>query len=418
MTSRAPAGATRRLRIVHVTPSPYPSVGGSELYVREISERLAARGHQVYVFAREDRPGTVRTPTVGPRVLRFSAKPRLSDALDRLARIPGGYRLQRLVFSDPFRNHLAQLWPGALAAVLRLRPDVVTTVNWAAQAIAWQFMPIHSVGRFRLVGLPLLHTEASHWNAWTRGTDLPALVAGYDALLALTGHEAEVLRRGGGHAAKIGVVGAGVDPLPFESGDGAAFRRRHGLDSSPLVGFVGRMHPGKGVIRLIEAMRIVWRSFDDARLLLAGARFDPSRREEQEFGAVFDRLGPEDRARIVHLGAFDERDKPDLYDAVDVFAMPSIVDSFGIVFLEAWLRGKPVVGGRTPALSQVIAEGQDGLLADPHAPNEIAESILALLKDPDMRRRLGGAGRAKVLERFTWDRVTDRIEAFYQETVS
>ena len=417
MTSRAPAGAARRLRIVHVTPSPYPSVGGSELYVQEISERLAARGHEVYVFARADRPGAVRSPAEGPRVLRFVPKPRLSDGLDRLARMPGGYRLQRLVFSDAFREHLGQLWPGAMAAALRLRPDIVTTVNWAARAVAWQFLPIRSVGRFRLVGLPLLHTEDSHWNAWTRGTDLSALVAGYDALLALTGHEADILRRRGGLAAKIGVVGAGVDPLPFERGDGEAFRRRHGLGSSPLVGFVGRMHPGKGVIRLIEAMRIVWRSFEDARLLLAGARFTPSRREEQEFGAVFDGLGPEDRARIVHLGAFEERDKPDLYDAMDVFAMPSVVDSFGIVFLEAWLRRKPVVGGRTPALSQVIAEGQDGLLADPHTPQEIADSIVALLKDPEMGRRLGEAGRAKVLERFTWDRVTDRIEAFYQQAV-
>ena len=75
---------------------------------------------------------------------------------------------------------------------------------------------------------------------------------------------------------------------------------------------------------------------------------------------------------------------------------------------------KPVIGARIGSSKCVIKEGKDGLLVTPSNPEELAEAIILLLNDRELRQRMGEAGRAKALANFTWDRVTDRVETVYQ----
>lgn len=97
-----------------------------------------------------------------------------------------------------------------------------------------------------------------------------------------------------------------------------------------------------------------------------------------------------------------------------MFALPSIAESFGIVYLEAWLCEKPVIG----AVQCVIEDGQDGFLVDPHGTGELSEAILRLIGDPDLCRRFGRRGREKTLASFTWSEVTDAVEAIYAESLA
>jgi glycosyltransferase involved in cell wall biosynthesis len=115
----------------------------------------------------------------------------------------------------------------------------------------------------------------------------------------------------------------------------------------------------------------------------------------------------------VHVGVFEEKDKGSLFDAFDVFALPSKEESFGITYLEAWACGKPVIGARIGPTQCVIDEGVDGLLADPDDPEDIARALIKLLSSSETRERMGRSGQAKTMARYTWDKVTDRIEKLY-----
>ena len=408
----------RRLRIVHVIAGPYPAHGGSQLFVRAVSEQLAARGHEVFVFApaATGGPPAPRAVVNGVTVRRFDTD-RMTPVGERLERLPGWYRFQRAITGGPAPSDLRGVSPAAVLAALRLAPDVVATVDGAAPGFTWQFIPARRLRRFRLVGVPLFHTETTAWNAWTRADYIETFLGACDGLLALTPHERDFMAARAPSPRRIAVVGAGVDPDAFATADGEAFRRRHGIGAVPLVGYVGRIHAGKGIETLIRSMATVWRTVGDAHLLLAGAPSSDAR-TEAVLAAALDRLPPDRRARVICVGNFPEHDKPSVFDALDVFAMPSVVDSFGIVFLEAWLRGKPVVGARTAAVADVVTDHRDGRLVAPGDPEALGKALVELLTDPSLRARLGEAGRTKVVGGLTWHHVADRVEALYRDVTA
>ncbi len=116
-------------------------------------------------------------------------------------------------------------------------------------------------------------------------------------------------------------------------------------------------------------------------------------------------------------GAVSDEDKLLALQACDLLALPSVGEAFGIVFLEAWLAGKPVIGARTLAVSTVIDEYRDGLLAEPDDAGSLARQIAYLLDHPERRAAMGERGRAKVLANHTLPCITDRVEAIYQQVI-
>ncbi len=169
--------------------------------------------------------------------------------------------------------------------------------------------------------------------------------------------------------------------------------------------FVGAEAPHKGLLVLIDAMEAVRRSMPDAYLVIAGVRSSAS-------GEIDRRLAddPEMAARTVRLNSFAQERKADIYDSCDVFAMPSWSESFGIVYLEAWARSKPVIGCSGGAVETVISDGEDGMLVKPGDAQALAGAICSLLSDSGRRRSLGESGRRKVESEFTWEHVTGRFE--------
>lgn len=415
----------RDMRIVYVTPYYHPVVGGAELHVQALSERLAARGHEVSVFTLRASDPVSNAPDLSlaeeedignVKVVRFALEDRLQEYFNRFLDRRGSWRLfQSVLTLDQIRT-LAQgpLLTRHLRRVLRTRPDLVTTVNWGFSAFPMPLYLARRLLRAPLVGMPLLHTEL----AWTRSTVTAAMIAGSDAILANTEHEARFCESRGYPAERVHVCGAGIDPAAFSRPDGQRLRARHGLGEGPVVGYVGRMQDDKGVPVLVEAMRRVWKSDPRARLLLAGRAQPAGTRDERTFRAALGGLEPAERARVVHIDGFPADDKASIFDACDVYAMPSISDSFGVTFLEAWISGRPVIGARIPAVECVIEHGVDGLLVEPRNASVLADAILALLANPGRREAMGAAGREKTLARFTWDRVTDRVEAAYRTTVA
>src|SRR4030095_989037 len=108
--------------------------------------------------------------------------------------------------------------------------------------------------------------------------------------------------------------------------------------------------------------------------------------------------------RIIEIERAGAAEKSAALDACDVYAMPSVHETFGIGYLEAWLHEKPVIGGDIAPLREVINDGIDGLLV-PQKVNDIARAVTRLLDDPELRRTMGHAGNVKLHERWDWDRV-------------
>ena len=403
------------MRILHVTPYYRPRTGGAETHATEVCEHLVRRGHDVTVLSmmgaeESSEPSAEREMIGGVKVFRYTPADRTMAAYNRCLEMRGAHRLLGATIGAGFRQMLS-IGPYSLlpfwAAMGRL--DVVAVSNWYCASLPFQLCQARRFRRFALVGTPFFHTE----RPWATSPLYAGMLARCDAVVAMTEHEkAFVEERSGVRNAHV--VGVGVDPDRFARADGAAVRARYGIGSAPVVGYVGRMAATKGIATLIAAMKIVWAREPGVRLLLAGAGSSSSSGTES-VAAMVEGLSRDERRRVVTVGRFDEKEKASIFDAVDVFAMPSVAESFGIAYLEAWMCRKPVIGASIPSTTCVIDEGVDGMLVQPGDSDALARSILVLLSNRALRERLGDAGHTKTVERFTWRRIADRLEQIYEQ---
>jgi glycosyltransferase involved in cell wall biosynthesis len=209
------------------------------------------------------------------------------------------------------------------------------------------------------------------------------------------------------------VAGVGVHPEPFACRNGAAMRARYSIGDRLVVGFVGRQQAEKGIIQLVEAMRIVWKWNHDVYLICAGHRSNEY--QDIKVENAIQQLSCSERERFIRIEQFTDEEKASLYDAFDVFALPSTAESFGLAYLEAWLCKKPVIGARIGSTQCVIDENIDGLLVEPMDPQDLACKIIELLSDRPKREMMGMKGYSKTLARYAWRNVIDRVEALYRD---
>jgi glycosyltransferase involved in cell wall biosynthesis len=409
------------VRILHVINRYWPAVGGAELHLQEYAERQAAEGFDVTVFTtdaddfeyfwdrtkkRVERPTDQhngvrieRFPIVHlpPNGLSFRVMRRLLGEIDRL---PGTTALlRRLCRFAPFVPSL----DGALHESPG-RWDVVHGMNVTLEALLYPALWHARAAGAPFVLSPLLHLGESPRSLVRRYYTMKhqlALVRRADAVLVQTPTEARYLVGRGVGAERLIPGGAGVEPDRIVGGDGAAFRRRHGLDG-PIVFYLGAMHPDKGALHLVEAMERVWARGGAAALVLAGASMAP-------FERFWAGRPAETKRRTLRLGRVSDAEKRDLFAAGDVFAMPSRTDSFGIVFLEAWLSGVPVVAAAAGGVPDVVEHERSGLVVPFGDVDAIASSIERLVADPALRRRLAEHGASQTRERWTWERVYERV---------
>ncbi len=249
--------------------------------------------------------------------------------------------------------------------------------------------------------IPFVLSPVHHprWGSWLH-RHYHRLYRAADAIVALTRGERDLLLDLGVDERKIAITGMGPDLA--SNGDGTAFRAAHGLGQDPVVLFVGQKYAYKGVAALLQAAQRVWERVPETRFVFIG-------RPTRETAALFNEL---DR-RIVNLDVVDLQTKTDAFAACDVFCLPSTQESFGGVYTEAWTFGKPVIGADIPAVRDVIADAVDGFIC-PQSAGSLAEHLLLLLNDAVLRETLGAAGRRKVAEHYTWERIAARTESLYR----
>ncbi len=221
---------------------------------------------------------------------------------------------------------------------------------------------------------------------------LGRMIASAAATLVVTEHFARGLSRLCPKC-KIVDVGTGVDPEVFGDSaiSGARFRAKYELGDRPFLFTPG----GKGVDLAIDAM---FYFVPGSSLLTVG--------DEHKGNKL-----PSDRVRF--LGPLSDADRRDAYDACDVFVFPSPEEKWPSALLEARARAKPVIGNPSSfAVSSLIDDAVDGFLCD--NSRTISKRVALLLENPALGRKMGEAGRRKLLAHHTWEHVAKRVRDVYE----
>ena len=166
----------------------------------------------------------------------------------------------------------------------------------------------------------------------------------------------------------------------------------------PVILTVARLDEYKGIQWVIRAMPQVLSEYADARYVVAGEGYYRAELERTVEAVLPPRL----RGAVTFLGRVSDSEKFALYDACDLFAMPSSQEGFGLVYAEAGAFGRPVVGCDVMGVSEAVAHGETGLLVPPDDADAVAGAILRLLRDENERARMGENGRRRVESMSSW----------------
>ncbi len=416
------------MNILHVSPVYYPSVGGHALHMKEISEGLARLGENVTVFTSrafyehelrfrddsfaplcaEQRLNGVLIRRFDPHYLRHQL---MFESLDK---VRGAHWVKEHVFGPEVLDSL-RLGPNIPQMVDRIVEtdcDLVVSLN-AFYANTFFCLEAKQRKSFPLIVIPSLLMPSD----LSESSSAPVLQRTFkeaQGLLALTDLEKRILVEKGCPEDKVITVGLGAHPEDFANGDGQRFRRRHGLTDQPVALFLGRRCRGKGCLNILEAMKDVWTRVPEARLVLAGFQEEGYQPLEQ---SLIDSLSPAQRGKVIRIDEFEQQEKADIYAACDVYVMPSEVDSFGLVYIEAWAAKRPVIACRGLAPASFMTEGKDSLLAGFGDIPELARAMTDLLRDRKKARRLGSNGYDKFMEKFTWTVICRKLQAEYGKVI-
>jgi glycosyltransferase involved in cell wall biosynthesis len=208
----------------------------------------------------------------------------------------------------------------------------------------------------------------------------------------------------------------GVDSERFMHGNGARFRQAWGIpEQRKILLSVSRIDSQKNQIALVESLTMLLRQSSDLHLVLIGPITGESYGEQLE--AVIEARGVGNHVTIIPGLPGDSPDLLDAFHAAHVFCLPSRHEPFGIVILEAWAAGLPVVASAVGGIPGFTRDGIDILHADPENPASFSNAIQSLLDRPEQAERLSLCGQSRSRGEFDWARITDQLESLYRELV-
>lgn len=225
-------------------------------------------------------------------------------------------------------------------------------------------------------------------------------------IIALTNFEKEVLISCGLQRRRIVVIPHGVALIPRRNG----LRKRLGLENKFVILTVARFVAQKGHRYLIDSIPSVIRRFD-AHYLMVGreSAILPSLREYSK------RLNVD--KNITFLTSLSDDDLSAAYTESDIFVLPSLYESFGMVLLEAMAAGKPVVATNVGGIAEIVEDGKTGIVVPPADPESLSIAVQSLLRSGELRSKLGEEAQRNVLENYRWSTVADRTEAVYEDAL-
>jgi glycosyltransferase involved in cell wall biosynthesis len=218
---------------------------------------------------------------------------------------------------------------------------------------------------------------------------------------------------------KVAVIHLGVDTTKFRPDiDASGVKRNYGLEGRTTILFVGRIAPYKGAEYLVKAADIVVNHFGckEAMFLLLGARTALDNMQHSDYMSRIVRFIKDHslEANVTLVGTVPSDELPKIFSACDIFVLPSLGETFGLVICQAMASAKPVIGTRIAGIVVQVRDGWNGYVVERANEHQLAEKIRYLIDHPDERTRMGLNGRKFAEEEFDWSQVSDRILQVYQ----
>jgi glycosyltransferase involved in cell wall biosynthesis len=208
------------------------------------------------------------------------------------------------------------------------------------------------------------------------------------------------------------ILGSGIDPDEWENADGSLARRSFSVPAGKKIVLSVTSHcTDKGSTTLLDSSIDLWNNGVDFVLVLAGPVQNDFRCHQDARAADIP------RDRLIVTGYIREEIRKHLFKAADVIAAPSRLDAFGIVLLDGWISGKPVIGCNAGGMPDIISHGEDGYLIEFGDRKDLSSRIQTLLENEKTAVAMGRSGRKKTLEKYTWRKVTDRFYRRVQEVL-
>jgi len=377
-----------RVAMLSVHTCPLAALGGKEtggmnVYVRELARELSRIGADVDVFTRSQNAGIPRVVRLADRarVIHLPAGPQAPMARERvhahLDEFVEGLEAWRIANGLEYDLLHGNYWlSGVVGLALRAR--------WGAPLVQM----FHTLGALKNGAGIAAEREPA-----LRLAEERRIVAAADRLVAANAIERnELVTAYGADSSRVAVIPCGVDTDVFTPGDAMAARAALGLPPGPLLLYVGRIAPIKGLETLLDAVGCLRGAGMPARLAVVGGETDePTDGHEADVRRRASALGLGDA--VTFVGAQPQQRLRDWYVAADVTVLPSYYESFGMVALEAMACGSPVVASRVGGLQTTVRDGVTGLLVAEGDPCALAATITRVLGDDALRWRLGREGQ-------------------------
>ncbi len=213
------------------------------------------------------------------------------------------------------------------------------------------------------------------------------------AVIAVTNKEAQVIKNFGVSSNSIHVIPLGIDTNLYSEGYRSKFREKYRIEEDSFVVLIPRKSRSKGIFDTLEAILKLSRT--EKKLIIVLLDKDPVGYEKELLNEYKQKLKSLN-IKVLDLGYITNNELRMAFMGSDVLVEPSITDSFGYVYLEAWASNIPVIAARSGAIPEVINDKLNGLLVQPGNVDDIAEAIKHLMLDVDFRIFLAKNGKKKV----------------------
>lgn len=409
-----------RIAMLSVHTCPMAALGGKEtggmnVYIRELSRELGAKGFIVDIYTRSQDPQRERVRTLWPNV--------------RVIHLPAGP--ERPYNKNLVYNHLPQFITGLreFATAECISYDLIHSHYWLSGWVAREL-----AREWRLPTVHMFHTLGKMKNAVARSEaeKEPSiriqveeeLVHDSNRIVAATPLEREQLvELYGADVNKIIVIPLGVDLALFKPIPRSEAMKAIGLElpeNHRLILFVGRLDPLKGLDSLFKAMckltELEPTLAKNLCLTVIGGDVDEDQANLSSELECLEKLKEEvgKKDLIAFLGSRAQDMLPYYYSSAEVCVVPSHYESFGLVALEAMACGTPVIASRVGGLQHTIEDGETGFLVPAGDPDALAEKLRLILLDHELRTRLAMRARQRA-QTYTWQSVADHILSLYED---
>lgn len=275
------------------------------------------------------------------------------------------------------------------------------------------------------IGVPTICTPFFHFSN-PRYSDLvlAEILKKFDIIIACTHLEKSFLsEKFKIQEDKIKIVSMGVDYKIFDSVHKTKLRNYYFKNtffakkerSYKLVLYCGSKNYEKGAISILKSIPYIIEKVKKVYFVFIGA-------STRAFNRELSKLQKLKRVKIINftpenLTGYYDKKKLTAFKEADLYLMPSRSDAFGIAFLEAWASGIPVIGANIGATPEVIRENIDGLLVEFDNPKDIAQKVIKLLKNKQMRDDFGSVGQINVSQNYTWEIVAEKTHQIYKNLI-